>query len=42
MFATAELKPSTIIGIYTGLVGTHMDIDPKSNSLFELGWFKNN
>jgi hypothetical protein len=42
MFATAELKPNTIIGIYTGFVGTHMDVDPKSDSLFELGWFKRN
>ena len=40
MFALVSLKPQTIIGIYTGLVGTHHDIDSKSNSLFELGWFK--
>ena len=40
MFALVSLKPQTIIGIYTGLVGTHLDVDSKSNSLFELGWFK--
>lgn len=34
MFALTSLKPDTIIGIYTGLIGTHLEVDSKSNSLF--------
>ena len=26
--------------MYTGTVGTHLDSDGNSDSLFELGWFK--
>ena len=40
LFSTANLKANTIVGIYTGQVGTHIDSDSRSNSLFELGWFK--
>ena len=35
------MKAQTIIGVYTGLVGTHRDSNPKSDSLFELGWCLN-
>jgi hypothetical protein len=40
LFVTAELKRNTLIGVYTGRVGTQIDTDHDSNSLFDLGWGK--
>ena len=39
VFATGEIQANTLIGTYTGAVGTHMDTDVKSNSLFDYGVF---
>ena len=42
LFVTANIEKNTLIGVYTGTVGTHFDSDAHSDSLFELGWFKEN
>lgn len=39
MFAAREIAQNSILGIYSGLVGTHEDINIQSNSLFHLGWY---
>lgn len=40
LFTTKNIKADTLVGIYCGLVGTHLDSSSNSDSLFELGWFR--
>lgn len=40
LFATKKIAPNTLMGVYCGVVGTHRDSNANSDSLFELGWFR--